>query len=62
MDLEVKTDGLRLTLIDFTLSRLITSRGDIAFSDLNADPDLFKGPKGDCQVSFTASFPAWPTA
>ena len=54
VDLEVKTDGLLVTLIDFTLSRLITSDGNIAFSDLNADPDLFKGPKGDCQVQADA--------
>ena len=46
----MKTDGLLVTLIDFTLSRLQTGLGDVAFSDLESDPDLFRGPKGDCQV------------
>ena len=53
----MKTDGVLVTLIDFTLSRLITSDGDTAFSDLSADPDLFKGPKGDCQASPIAVSP-----
>lgn len=52
VELDVKTDGLWVTLIDFTLSRLSTEDERIAFSDLEADPDLFRGPKGDCQVSF----------
>ena len=46
----MQTAGLRLTLIDFTLSRLATGSGAIAFCDLSADPELFNGPKGDCQV------------
>ena len=62
VDLEVTTDGLLVTLIDFTLSRLITSDSDIAFSDLNADPDLFKGPKGDCQVRSDTILPDTPCA
>jgi len=44
------THGMAVTLIDFTLSRLRTGTGEVAFCDLGADPDLFKGPKGDCQV------------
>ena len=48
--LDVRTEGVLVTLIDFTLSRLQTVDGDTAFSDLEADPDLFKGPRGDCQV------------
>lgn len=39
-----------MTLIDFTLSRLQTASGGIAFCNLTADPELFNGPKGDCQV------------
>ena len=39
-----------MTLIDFTLSRLVTRDGTTAFCDLEADPELFAGPKGDCQV------------
>ena len=39
-----------MTIIDFTLSRLQTLDGGGAYCDLSADPELFKGPKGDCQV------------
>jgi len=39
-----------VTLIDFTLSRLVTVTGEVAFCDLAADPELFKGPKGNIQV------------
>lgn len=39
-----------MTLIDFTLSRLERASGQIAFSDLSTDPELFQGPKGDPQV------------
>jgi serine/threonine-protein kinase haspin len=45
------TVGVAVTLIDFTLSRLDTGAGTVAFCDLSADPDLFKGPKNDCQAS-----------
>lgn len=31
-----------VTLIDFTLSRLVTAWGEVAFCDLSADPELFK--------------------
>ena len=42
--------GVRVTLIDFTLSRLATLDGGGAYCDLAADPQLFRGPKGDCQA------------
>ena len=45
-----KTAGVRITIIDFTLSRLTMPSGAIAFCDLAADPELFQGPAGDCQV------------
>ena len=41
---------MQVTLIDFTLSRLCTFDGAGAYCDLEADPELFQGPKGDCQV------------
>ena len=41
---------LQVTLIDFTLSRLVTVTGEVAFCDLAADPELFKGPKGSVQA------------
>ena len=50
VEIEMETAGLCLTLIDFTLSRLQTGTGAIAFCDLSADPELFTGPKGDCQA------------
>ncbi|KAK7284456.1 hypothetical protein RJT34_19202 [Clitoria ternatea] len=44
----VKTYGLLISIIDFTLSRINT--GDrILYLDLSSDPELFKGPKGDRQ-------------
>ena len=49
------TAGVAVTLIDFTLSRLDTGAGTVAFCDLSADPDLFKGPKNDCQASNSLS-------
>ena len=42
---------MQIALIDFTLSRLCTIDGAGAYCDLEADPELFQGPKGDCQVS-----------
>ncbi|KAF3956877.1 hypothetical protein ACB098_03G007000 [Castanea mollissima] len=44
----VKTFGLLISIIDFTLSRINTGE-DILFLDLSSDPYLFKGPKGDRQ-------------
>lgn len=44
------TGGVAATLIDFTASRLVTMAGDLAFCDLAGDPELFQGPKGDCQA------------
>jgi hypothetical protein len=46
---EVRTEGTIATLIDFTASRLNTIAGDVAFCDLAADPEIFEGPKGECQ-------------
>ncbi len=50
VDIEVAAEGVAVTLIDFTLSRLVTLDGATAFCDLEADPELFNGPKGDCQA------------
>nr|CAN65736.1 hypothetical protein VITISV_037752 [Vitis vinifera] len=44
----VKTFGLSISIIDFTLSRINTGEA-ILFLDLSSDPELFKGPKGDKQ-------------
>ncbi|XP_050223094.1 serine/threonine-protein kinase haspin homolog [Mercurialis annua] len=47
--ISVKTYGLAISIIDFTLSRINTGE-DILFLDLSSDPYLFKGPKGDKQA------------
>ncbi|KAH7571259.1 hypothetical protein JRO89_XS04G0010400 [Xanthoceras sorbifolium] len=48
--MSVRTFGLLISIIDFTLSRINTGeREDILFLDLSSDPYLFKGPKGDKQ-------------
>ncbi|CAA7037065.1 unnamed protein product [Microthlaspi erraticum] len=44
----IKTFGLQISIIDFTLSRINTGE-KILFLDLTSDPYLFKGPKGDKQ-------------
>ncbi|XP_059652206.1 serine/threonine-protein kinase haspin homolog [Cornus florida] len=44
----VKTFGLWISIIDFTLSRINTGE-DILFLDLSLDPEIFEGPKGDKQ-------------
>ncbi|KAI9157312.1 hypothetical protein LWI28_020439 [Acer negundo] len=44
----VRTFGVSISIIDFTLSRINTGE-DILFLDLSSDPYLFKGPKGDKQ-------------
>uniref|UniRef100_A0A5B6ZRV7 non-specific serine/threonine protein kinase n=1 Tax=Davidia involucrata TaxID=16924 RepID=A0A5B6ZRV7_DAVIN len=44
----VRTFGLFISIIDFTLSRINTGE-DILFLDLSLDPELFDGPKGDKQ-------------
>ncbi|XVF05892.1 hypothetical protein REPUB_Repub06bG0001000 [Reevesia pubescens] len=45
----IRTFGLSISIIDFTLSRINTGER-ILFLDLSLDPDLFKGPKGDKQA------------
>ncbi|KAL4423699.1 hypothetical protein ABPG75_001000 [Micractinium tetrahymenae] len=50
VELEAAIAGVTVTLIDFTLSRLVTVTGEVAFCDLAADPELFKGPKGSVQA------------
>ena len=52
IDISCQTKGVAVTLIDFTLSRLEPAPGQIAFSDLSTDPELFQGPKGDPQVEY----------
>ncbi|KAL5582731.1 hypothetical protein UlMin_015173 [Ulmus minor] len=47
--MNVRTFGLLVSIIDFTLSRINTGE-DILFLDLSSDPYLFKGPKGDKQA------------
>jgi len=42
-------EGLRVTIIDFTLSRMTPRGGAAIFSDLEADPELFLGAKGEAQ-------------
>ncbi|KAF3495113.1 hypothetical protein DY000_02054602 [Brassica cretica] len=44
----IKTFGVQISIIDFTLSRINTGE-KILFLDLTADPYLFKGPEGDKQ-------------
>ncbi|KAL3349861.1 hypothetical protein AABB24_022762 [Solanum stoloniferum] len=47
-EIHVRTYGLLVSIIDFTLSRINTGE-DILFLDLSSDPELFEGPKGDKQ-------------
>ena len=49
-DVKAQAAGVTVTLIDFTLSRLVAASGEAVFCDLAADPALFKGPKGNVQV------------
>lgn len=50
VEMAVDTCGLGIQIIDFTLSRLETDQGYIAFCDLSAEPELFNGPKYDIQA------------
>ncbi|XP_042006151.1 serine/threonine-protein kinase haspin homolog [Salvia splendens] len=45
----IKTSGLVISIIDFTLSRMNTGE-DILFLDLSSDPQIFEGTKGDKQA------------
>ena len=53
--LHVRSTGVCATLIDFSLSRLRTDAGHVAFFDLATDPELFQGPKGDVQVALLSA-------
>ena len=48
--LEFNTSGLKVSLIDFTLSRLDIAGSGVAFCDLSTESWLFEGPKGDVQA------------
>ena len=51
VDIEVDSSGLGISLIDFTLARLrMPVSGAVVFFNLDSDPELFEGPRGDCQV------------
>ena len=50
VNVEYPTNGLEVSIIDFTLSRLDVGGGgskkaDVAFCDLEADPELFRGQR-----------------
>ncbi|KAI8027819.1 hypothetical protein LOK49_LG02G02445 [Camellia lanceoleosa] len=48
-NISIRTFGLVVSIIDFTLSRINTVK-IFFFLDLSLDPELFEGPKGDKQV------------
>ena len=52
VDISVDTCGVRVTLIDFTLSRLAKNNDstEVVYCDLSADPEIFNGPQGDLQA------------
>jgi serine/threonine-protein kinase haspin len=47
--LRVASEGIEVTLIDFTASRLQTPSCGVAFCNLEAEEGLFDGPKGKPQ-------------
>ena len=50
MEVRVKSQGVRASLIDFTASRLVTvGQGKVAFCDLEAEEGIFEGPEGEIQ-------------
>ena len=58
-DVKAQAAGVTVTLIDFTLSRLVAASGEAVFCDLAADPALFKGPKGNVQVCAREGVALW---
>ena len=49
-DIDLCTEGIRVILIDFSLSRI--DSGEITvFKDLTLEPEIFMGPARDPQVS-----------
>ena len=54
VQLQVQTQGVEVVLIDFTLSRLTSCQGTSHSCDLEADPAIFAGRKGDCQAGPSA--------
>lgn len=48
--LHIDNQGLEVVLIDFSLSRVGLDNGEVAFCDLDTDPEIFQGPKGDSQA------------
>ena len=50
VEIETSASCVKVTLIDFTLSRVVTPDGGVAFCDLEGDPALFDGPTGDTQA------------
>ena len=55
VDICVDTSGVKVTLIDFTLSRLAKdgapgAKSSVVYYDLSLDPEIFNGPKGDLQA------------
>ncbi|KAL3689697.1 hypothetical protein R1sor_016006 [Riccia sorocarpa] len=47
-DIRVKTVGVSVSIIDFTLSRIDTGK-QVFFCNLSNDPELFEGPTRDVQ-------------
>ena len=52
LNIELQSGGLRVVIIDFTLSRIRTDEVTI-FKDLAQDPELFAGQAKDPQVFLT---------
>ena len=48
MEIRVKSCGVKVSVIDFTASRLVTP-GKVAFCDLESEEGIFEGPAGEVQ-------------